>query len=788
MNKRAKTESTFLTDAHQLTDLSVRRIAYAVLVGALLTSWIVWRNSTQHFEQLRWERFTTRAAELQDDIKDRMLKYEQVLRCGRALFQSSDNVTREEFQTYIEASEVQLRFPGIQAMGFTVVIPAEEKASYEVEIRDEGFTEFRIHPAGERETYTSIKYIEPFDWRNQRAFGYDMYSNPTRRKAMDRAAKTGLAAISGKITLVQETNNGVQAGILCYLPVYGRHKRTGETEEALPNLEGWIYAAFRCDDLMSGILQNIGDDLRLQIYDTDQIAEENLLFDSVQGGAPAVRQSASPFAVALSTQLPERNWTISVSSTGETLTTAESTLSMIGLAAGIAVSLLLFSIVHSIGRQREVALRLAHEMTGELEESHRRTRSILENASEAILSTTEDGRIVNANRAAQELFRCEESLNGRDIVDLFENATLQALTNVATQRNTAEAGLTIHGRRSAGGTFPCRVCISHVESDSGVSLIVIVRDETARLDAAKQLAETNRRLIAASHSAGKAEVATGVLHNVGNVLNSVNVSAELLRSRMIKSPVAHLSKVSDVICQHEANLGEFFTNDRRGQHLPKFLKELTKSFEADRDAQLEELKSLAGNMGHIKEIVAMQQSFAKKRRSVDTVHPVDLFEDAIKMNNVDLRLNGVEIVREFAHVGAIETRKHDVLQILINLIRNAKQAVEMSEDSAKTIKLALTTDDKFVRFEVTDSGVGIAPENLMNVFQHGYTTKKTGHGFGLHSCANTANELGGAISVESRGHNLGATFIVELPIVHAIGGDGKSAEPVEEHADLCVNV
>ncbi len=183
-----------------------------------------------------------------------MLEYEQVLRGGVSLFSATDDVNRTAWANYVKHCRLPRYFPGIQAMGFAVPVPQKQLAAHVAAVRAEGFPDYQVTPQGDREDYTAIVLIEPFDWRNRRAFGYDMYSDATRRKAMDTAASSGFPAISGKITLVQETDEDVQAGVLCYLPVYRTQANLDTPAQRKTALRGWVYAAFRCDDLMRGTI------------------------------------------------------------------------------------------------------------------------------------------------------------------------------------------------------------------------------------------------------------------------------------------------------------------------------------------------------------------------------------------------------------------------------------------------------------------------------------------------------------------------------------------------------
>ncbi len=289
------------------------------------------------------------------------------------------------------------------------------------------------------------------------------------------------------------------------------------------------------------------------------------------------------------------------------------------------------------------------------------------------------------------------------------------------------------------------------------------RDITERRRAETKLADTHRQLIDMSRQAGMAEVATGVLHNVGNVLNSVNVSATLAADHVRHSKTASVAKLAALFDEHRADLALFLTQDPKGRMVPGYLATLRDSLADEQKTIIAELNHLRKNVEHIKEIVAMQQNYAKASGFIETVPLAELVEDVLRMNAGSLLRHEVEVVRDFQIRPAVTTDKHKVIQVLVNLVRNAKHACSASSRGDKRIIVRLTGDGKRVCVSVVDNGVGIPPENLSRIFNHGFTTKKNGHGFGLHSGALAAKELGGSLTVQSDGPGLGATFAFELP-------------------------
>jgi two-component system, NtrC family, sensor kinase len=279
-----------------------------------------------------------------------------------------------------------------------------------------------------------------------------------------------------------------------------------------------------------------------------------------------------------------------------------------------------------------------------------------------------------------------------------------------------------------------------------------------------ELKEAQSELLSKARQAGMAEIATNVLHNVGNVLNSVNVSASLVAERVSKSKCSAVARVAALLNDHMDDLTAFLLGPQ-GRQLPIYLQELAGELTLERDAAVLELSVLRGNVDHIKSIVAMQQNYASRIGVVDTVDIQGLVEDSLRMNEGAFSRHAVEVIRDFGPVPAIQVDKHKVLQILVNLIRNAKYACEETGLGEKRVTVRLRAEEDAVLISVIDTGVGIPKENLSRIFNHGFTTRPDGHGFGLHGSALAARDLGGSLHAESAGVGEGATFNLTLPLV-----------------------
>jgi two-component system NtrC family sensor kinase len=281
----------------------------------------------------------------------------------------------------------------------------------------------------------------------------------------------------------------------------------------------------------------------------------------------------------------------------------------------------------------------------------------------------------------------------------------------------------------------------------------------------RELQRVHRQLVEHAREVGRAEIATNVLHNVGNVLTSVLTSARLANERLARLKLENVERVASLLEEHQADLPTFLTQSERGRNVLPFLGKLGRHMGQER----QELQTLLGDIGrhttHIGAIVKLQQRYARTHPQLnESVNLVELLEDALRINQAALSRHCVTVERKLADVPPVVTEKHKVLMILVNLISNAKYAMDGVREEERVLTVSLErTATGWLHLEVRDKGVGIAPEMLTRIFQHGFTTREEGHGFGLHSSALAAQELGGSLRAHSDGPGLGAVFTLELP-------------------------
>jgi PAS domain S-box-containing protein len=378
-----------------------------------------------------------------------------------------------------------------------------------------------------------------------------------------------------------------------------------------------------------------------------------------------------------------------------------------------------------------------------------------------------NGQLLYLNEAGKKMLDIDlNNVSGVQLGDFFADAGLTLKEKIAcTEQNgiwVGECAFISRDRRAV----PVSVQIMWHRPTNGKTdyISVVARDITERKRTEAKLEETHRELIRASRQAGMAEVATGVLHNVGNVLNSINVASTCIARNLKQSRAGTLSKVAGLLHEHETDLGTFLTKDPKGKKIPGYLSDLSEHMANEQESALKELGELQKNIQHVKDIVTRQQDYAKVSGVVEKLKIGDLLEDVLRLTINDFTHQGIEIAKDFDYENVLLLERHKVLQILVNLVRNAKQSCEASGSKNKRITLKVTTDKTRLRIAVSDNGVGILHENMNRIFAHGFTTKKNGHGFGLHSSAQAAREMGGELRVHSDGAEKGATFTLELPI------------------------
>jgi PAS domain S-box-containing protein len=469
-----------------------RLLPFLVLFVSLAGTFQLWRSARNASLAGLQTEFNYLDRDIQTRIEQRMQAYEQVLRGATGLFATSrGTVTRDQFRTYVASLRLADQYPGIQATGFSLVVPPGELKSHVAAIHAEGFPDYTVWPPGRRESYTSIVYIEPFAGRNLRPFGYDMYAEPVRRAAMQQARDSGSAAASGKVVLVQENDRSVQAGLLLYLPLYRHGGIPASVAGRRAELVGWVYCAFRMDDLMAGILGE-RNDLGLEIFDSRQPSPGSLMHRS----RTLDNRQPSRFRNVVHLDIFGRNWSVVLRSLPAFAERRDPGGANAVAAGGFMASGLLALIVWLLAGDSARSLAIANEREA-------RVRQLMLQANDSILMVNRNREIVEANECAATQFGYSlAELKRMRLRELEAPGTASGVEEMAGQvDSTGLARLETSFRRKDGSLFPGEIGTQRVALVSGSLVLSVIRDMTDRKRAERSLereANTGRVLFAES--------------------------------------------------------------------------------------------------------------------------------------------------------------------------------------------------------------------------------------------------------------------------------------------------
>lgn len=445
-----------------------------LLVGVLLTG-LVYLEVEKVERQAAERKFDDRAETIADYISDRFSDYTQLLRAGVAVQHSSDDVSRDEWRRFVSTMKIENSYPGTQGVGYAQWLTPEQVPAFTAAIRVEGFPAFQVHPEGPRDSYTSIVFLEPFDARNQRAFGFDMYSEAVRREAMQRALVSGDAALTGRVVLLQETEIDRQYGTLLYLPVYRGDAVPATARERRSQIEGFVYSPLRMNDLIEGVLGNLFPDVWIRISDRGNDIGGGMMFQSAEwGGDPAQAQSGWRRVLTIG----GREWLIEAAPSAALVPTWS--LSRLMLLLGVMISLLMSVVLWAVVGARDRAAALAGTMSEAFRQAMKRQQAVLDSAADTFVTVDSDGCVRSANRAAERLFRRTEAALLKMPIDVLLPQFSSVVGNLSSSsgiesvlRSESEA------RDAKGRLLPVEVTVSRLEGEHrDGSMVVAVRDLT----------------------------------------------------------------------------------------------------------------------------------------------------------------------------------------------------------------------------------------------------------------------------------------------------------------------
>lgn len=501
-----------------------RLIVTALVAVALTSTFFAWSYVNKGSESVANERFQSRVIQIKSAVEDRMRAYEQVLHGGAGLFAASNKVSRKEWHEYVNSLHLNENYPGIQGMGFSRYMKRSELAGHVAQIRREGFPEYAIRPAGEREEYTSVVYLEPFDERNKRAFGFDMFSEATRRAAMEQARDTGKASISAKVKLVQESKENVQSGFVMYLPVY-RGAIPENVVQRKAALLGYVHSPFRMNDLMQGVLGKSVPNVALHIYDGMDVTAGNEMYHSENANS----NHKGIYSDTREIDINGHIWTLRFDSLPGFEAEVDRKTPEIVAYSGIVLTGMLALLLWSLLRTRARATELANVMTASARESAERFRSVVDTAVDGIIIISEYGIIESCNTAAQRIFGyAAEEMSGNNIKMLMpepyhsqHDGYLHRFVHTGEARIIG-SGREVIGLRKNGTTFPMDLSVGEMHIGSQRKFTGMVHDVTERKQAEEKLRQTMVLQQAILESASYAIIST----TVDGTIVSFNPAAE----------------------------------------------------------------------------------------------------------------------------------------------------------------------------------------------------------------------------------------------------------------------
>ncbi|HKY04176.1 MAG TPA: CHASE domain-containing protein [Blastocatellia bacterium] len=704
------------------------RAPFVVLAGAviitLLSTYYV-RATIQAKDRLRFQNLVQTTS---DSIQNRLETYIAILRATSGLFAASGSgfVTREEFGAFISEMELQTRYPGIQGVGFTIRVRAEDRARLVAQMRERGQPEFKIWPEQQRDEYHSIIYLEPMDSRNRAAIGFDMFTEPVRREAMERARDRAAPAASGKVRLVQEIDEQPQAGFLIYYPFYVGGGLPRTESERRDRLVGFVYSPFRADDLLKGIFgAESPPRIDFKVFDSPDMNSEGLLHDSSLGLA-----SESPrFTQVVPVEVAGRNWSIAFTTRPEFDLASGSEMPLLILVVGLVISGVLFAVTRSQTQARAVAERAAETLRASEERFNRAFH-----ASPVSMSITRlaDGKFINVNDAllATNGYSRDEFV-GRTSIELGVWAEPEDRVKVA--RALAEHGtvrnVETRFRMKSGEERTFLLSAERIELEGELCVLMASIDiterklvEVAHAELLVREQEARREAVAANRM--KDEFLATVSHELRTPLTSMLGWSKMLRMGRLDE-AARARAVESI--------------ERNARLQAQIIDDL-----------LDVSRIITGNL----------------KLNIQPTNLTDVIEAAIDAIRPAAEAKRIVIEKDIdAAASPASGDPNRLQQVVWNLLANA---VKFTPQGGH-LYVAVRRAGAVLEIEVTDSGQGIDRDFLPFVFDRfrqadsTISRKHGGLGLGLSIVRHIVELHGGTVRALSEGPGKGATFIATLP-------------------------
>lgn len=698
-----------------------------VLVVSLVATGVVWYGLKAQAEASSATDFENDARQMSETIEAGMRAYQEALQAVVALFAASDAVTYDDWRRFVDRLELRRDYPGIEAVGFAKHLERPQLADYEREMRAQGL-EYRAWPEGNRNDYMVVSFVEPLNARTRRMLGLDMLANPTSSSAMEQARETGTTSLSSRWAVVQGGRSERHSTVLMFAPLYPEQAAPAAAADKSA-LVGYVYAALRCDDLMSDILRNSVADVGVAVYDGDAASTGSLLYANARAKDVLGEHTQPAFTKTLSMTIAGHPWTLRFFSESYVDAVTDRQVPFIALAAGIPLSLLLFGIAWSQSTLRARAVQMAVDMTASL----RAQAGLLDLTHDAVFLRDRENIIRYWNRAASDTygFSAQEAI-GRSADDLLKTRFALPLEQIWNElRSTGRwEGEVIHVRSDGTEIIVASRWAVHRDARGEIEAVLETNNDVTEH---RRVEEERRRLQASLLQANKMEamgtLAGGIAHDFNNILGAILGYGELAQNdapaggamrRYVDNIMSAGRRAQSLVARILA-----FSRSGLGQRLPV----------------------------HVQSVVA---------------ETLDLLSASLPD---DVRLERTLAIDDAAVIGD-PTQIH---QVVLNLCTNAVQA--MKSGGMLAVRLELVTvaapltlitgalpAGEYVRLDVSDTGGGIDANLRERIFDPFFTTKGVGvgTGLGLSLVHGIALDLGGGVDMQSE-VDRGTTFSVYLP-------------------------
>lgn len=712
--------------------LKATALAYIFLfftIGLSVTAFIKEKENLKEKEKLL---FNSLSKEVVLRVKARMDAYRQILYAGAGLFNSSKSVEREEWEHFIKTLKIEENFPGIQGVGFSKIIYPHEMDEHIKQIRLEGFKEYEIHPEGKRDLYSSIIYLEPFDERNKRAFGYDMFSEEVRREAMKRAIETGSAAASGKVRLMQENSIDEQAGFLIYIPVYKAGMPINSVQEKQAAIEGFVYAPFRAKNLMNGILGSRYNDISLTIYESTK-EQKNILFDSCDSN---ITQDTLLHETKI--DIDGRTWILHIKPLYTFYDKEYLQSAHLILILGLLLSFSLFGVILSLLKTKERAQEIAQKITQKLYISEERLRFALEGSGDGIWDWDLSTNMIYFSKRSKEMLGYDEG----ESVDELER------WKDRIHPDDLESTMDATNRHLKGDT-PAFTSITRIKCKDESYRWFLERGVVCSRDANGKATRmvgshtdiTDQKIAQEELKAAKEEAETANAHKSQFLANM---------SHEIRTPLNAVMGLSEMLFYTKLDV-------KQSDYIHKIYRSS---------------KMLLGIINDILDYSKMEADKLELEKInfkiTDVLSQLSvLFSQSAEEKNLILRFDLKDGVPQI--IIGDELR---LAQILTNLLSNALKFTQEGE-----IVLGIELKEKaenraLIHFSLRDTGIGLSKEQIKKLFKpfnqadNSTTRKYGGTGLGLSISKKLVNAMGGELSVESiKGKGSTFSFDIDVEVV-----------------------